>query len=327
MPVLQLQSIGKTFEQHLVLNQISFAVNKGEIVGLLGESGSGKSTLLRIAAGLLDADEGKILLNKKAVEPASERLIPGHADIKIVHQEYNLFPLLTTRENIAYALRFYEKSYQNSRLDELIALCQLEAVANQAVKTLSGGEKQRTAIARALAEHARVLLLDEPFAHLDLPNRRRLSHTVRRLVTQMGVACIFVTHDPVEALSLSNRLGILQNGVLIQLDTPEHVYQHPRNVYVAQLTGEANLLKMSFCKRHLGLSHLPVLEDGFVLIRPEKWTISAVGEGIEAVVESCVFRGMYYEVGLRIAQQPLIAHAQTPFLAKQRVFLQYNTTA
>jgi len=328
VPVLQLQSISKTFEQHLVLNQIDFAVNKGEIVGLLGESGSGKSTLLRIAAGLVDADHGgRVLLGKKAIATASDCLIPGHADIKIVHQEYSLSPLLTTRENIAYALRFYEKSYQKSRIDELIALCQLEAVANQTVKTLSGGEKQRTAIARALAEHPRVLLLDEPFAHLDLPNRRRLSHSVRQLVTQMGIACIFVTHDPVEALSLSNRLGILQNGTLIQLNTPERVYQHPRNAYVAQLTGEANLLKVSFCKRHLGLLKLPILEDGLALIRPEKWTVSTSNEGIAAQVESCVFRGMYYEISFRIAQHILIAHAQVSFLAKQRIFLQYKSIA
>jgi ABC-type Fe3+/spermidine/putrescine transport system ATPase subunit len=321
MAIFQLKSIDKTFAQHTVLQQVSLDVKKGEIVGLLGESGSGKSTLLRIAAGLLNADGGAVYLNRQPIATASQRLIPGHADIKMVHQEYNLSLVLTARENIAYALRFYEKSYQNSRIEELLQLCQLESVANQTVKTLSGGEKQRTAIAQALAEHAKVLLLDEPFAHLDLPNRHRLSHTVRRLVTQMGVACIFVTHAPTEALSLSNRLGILQSGQLLQLDTPQRVYAQPRNAYVAELTGDANLLKAAFCERHLGEHTFVTLADGHALIRPENLILNENGTGAAAQVESCLFRGMHYEVRFKIGRQLLMAYANRPFVNKQTIFV------
>ena len=289
----------------------------------MGESGSGKSTLLRIAAGLLDADQGTVLLGRKPISPARDRLIPGHAAIKIVHQEYNLSLVLTVWENIAYALRFYEKSYQKSRIEELLALCQLEAVAHQTIKTLSGGEKQRTAIAQALAEQAQVLLLDEPFAHLDLPNRQRLSHTIRQLVAQTGIACLFVTHDPVEALGLSKRLGILQNGQIVQCDTPQMVYQQPISAYVAELTGEANLFKASFWQRHFGHSAAHHLTDGRVLVRPEQLGISTHLHPdfpvLKAVVEACIFRGMYYQIRLKVGQQRLVSYSALPFLQKQEV--------
>ena len=305
------------------MQDVNLEVGRGEILGLLGESGSGKSTLLRIAAGLLDADQGAVLLNRKPIAPARDRLIPGHAAIKMVHQEYNLSLVLTVQENIAYALRFYEKSYQKSRIKELLALCQLEAVAHQTIKTLSGGEKQRTAIAQALAEQAQVLLLDEPFAHLDLPNRQRLSDTIRKLVAQTGIACLFVTHDPVEALGLSKRLGVLQNGQIVQCDTPQMVYQQPISGYVAELTGEANLLEIAFWKRYFGNSVAHFLEDGRVLLRPEQLGLSADIQADSFVqkarVEACIFRGMYYEIHLKMGKQWLVAYSASPFLQKQEV--------
>lgn len=323
MSFFKLNSVSKIYQQQWVVKEVSFTLSEGEIFGLLGESGSGKSTLLRIAAGLLDPDAGDVWLQGQKLRLASDQLIPGHPDIKIVHQDYNLSAPLTVRENINYALRYYEKTYRDERVDELLQLCQLESVAEHPAKSLSGGEKQRTAIARALAEEAKVLLLDEPFAHLDLPNRRRLTETIRELAEQTGIACIFVTHDANDALSLSTRMGILHHGNLIQLGTPEIIYHSPADAYVAELTGEINLLGADFLKNDVH-SRLP---DGRIAVRPEKLTLSFSPTiyGVESVVKRVVFEGSHYKIYLQAGHQLLkVYHHEVVPLGKS-VFVDFRT--
>ena len=314
--LLELRDISKKYNQQSVLKHVSFNVNAGEVFGLLGESGSGKSTLLRIAAGLIDADEGEIWLDNQKLRLASDQLIPGHPDIKIVHQDYNLSALLTVRENIAYALRYYEKPYRDERVDELIQLCHLETVVNHPAKQLSGGEKQRTAIARALAEEARVLLLDEPFAHLDLLNRRRLTQTIRELAEQTGTACIFVTHDATDALSLSHRMGVLREGQLLQIGTPEEVYQQPINIYVAEITGEVNLFEPDF-----------FLLNGQIVVRPEAFIIhlQPTEKATKAIVKRVVFEGSRYLVYVQLAQQLIKIYHQTYLPLETTVFVEVRS--
>lgn len=321
MSFFQLHSVSKIYHSQWVVKDISFALAKGEIFGLLGESGSGKSTLLRIAAGLLDADEGHVSLQGQPLRPASDQLIPGHPDIKIVHQDYNLSAPLSVRENINYALRYYEKAYRDERVDELLQLCQLEAVAEHPAKSLSGGEKQRTAIARALAEEAKVLLLDEPFAHLDLPNRHRLTDTIRELAEQTGIACIFVTHDANDALSLSSRMGILHHGNLIQIGTPESIYHFPADAYAAELTGEVNILNVDFFKNPVG--SYSTLPDGRIAVRPEKCILSASPTiyGVEAVVKRIVFEGSHYKFYLQAGAQLLKVYHHEVLPLEKSVFV------
>lgn len=321
MSFFQLHSVSKIYHSQWVVKDISFALSKGEIFGLLGESGSGKSTLLRMAAGLLDTDEGYISLQGQVLRPASDQLIPGHPDIKIVHQDYNLSAPLTVRENINYALRYYEKAYRDERVDELLQLCQLESVAEHPAKSLSGGEKQRTAIARALAEEAKVLLLDEPFAHLDLPNRHRLTGTIRELAEQTGIACIFVTHDANDALSLSTRMGILHHGNLIQLGTPESIYRFPADAYTAELTGEINLLNADFFKNPVG--SYSILPDGRLAVRPEKCILSPSPTiyGIEAIVKRVVFEGSHYKFYLQAGMQLLKVYHHEVLPLEKSVFV------
>lgn len=321
MSFFQLHSVSKIYHSQWVVKDISFALAKGEIFGLLGESGSGKSTLLRIAAGLLDADEGHVSLQGQPLRPASDQLIPGHPDIKIVHQDYNLSAPLSVRENINYALRYYEKAYRDERVDELLQLCQLEAVAEHPAKSLSGGEKQRTAIARALAEEAKVLLLDEPFAHLDLPNRHRLTDTIRELAEQTGIACIFVTHDANDALSLSSRMGILHHGNLIQIGTPESIYHFPADAYAAELMGEVNILNVDFFKNPVG--SYSTLPDGRIAVRPEKCILSASPTiyGVEAVVKRIVFEGSHYKFYLQAGAQLLKVYHHEVLPLEKSVFV------
>ncbi|GAA4396000.1 hypothetical protein GCM10023187_03590 [Nibrella viscosa] len=282
----------KTFADIQAVRSISLALPPGRIVGLVGASGSGKSTLLSLLAGLLDADSGEVSLNGKRVPGPSEVLVAGHTAIRLVHQEYQLMPNVSLRENIAYAVRFYEKEYQRFRVDELLKLCRLEAVQGHLPRQASGGEKQRTAIARAIAEKPAVLLLDEPFSHLDLPNRTLIRDLLFDLVRQEQTACLFVTHDATDALSIADEVGILQTGHLIQLGPPVVVYRKPITAYAARMTGPANIIRAR---------HLPALglaasyhPDACFCLRPEQIHLSV--EGIPATVRAVFFKGSHFEV-------------------------------
>ncbi len=272
-------------------------------MGLVGASGSGKSTLLSLLAGLSDADSGQVQLAGERIPGPSEVLIPGRPDIQLVHQEYQLIPNVSIRENIAYALRYYEAVYQAFRVDELLRLCRLEAVQHRLPKQVSGGEKQRTAIARAVALKPAVLLLDEPFSHLDLPNRTLIRDMLLDLVETDRTACLFVTHDATDALSIAHTLGVLQSGQLLQLARPIDVYRRPLTAYVARLTGAANILKAKHLVT-LGLA-TPMHPNATCCIRPEQIQyVETAGitpaepsaAGIPAVIRTVFFRGSYYEI-------------------------------
>jgi len=242
MTILRAESISKKFESKTVLKDISLVLNPGEWLGILGESGSGKSTLLRILGRFVDSDEGDVYFQESLVSPVRGELIPGHPSIRLIHQEFELFPNQTVEENIAYSLRFYEPEYRKNKVEELLKTTGLSATRNQKAKLLSGGEKQRTAIAKSLAEQPDVLLLDEPFAHLDNRNRRILAEAIEKLRQEQQMACIFVTHESSDALAWSDRIAVLKDGEIIQIGTPQEVYNKPANSYVAELTGDINWL-------------------------------------------------------------------------------------
>lgn len=323
-PLFELRQISKFYQQDQpVIDQLSLELQAGEIFGLLGESGAGKSTLLQLAANLIDPDVGEVWLEGEKLPPPSGLLIPGHSDIKIVHQDYQLSATLSVRENIRYALRYYEKNYRDARIEELLELCQLQEVAERITKLLSGGEKQRTAIARALAEDARILLLDEPFANLDLPNNRRLAETIRSSVAKAGAACIFVTHHATDALGLSQRMGILQAGRLVQIGTPQEIYQQPINAYVATLSGEVNILPEKWVEEKLGKELGHSLPEGQVLIRPEKFAIHTEASQSSFGVKGLwsVFEGSRYRVGIELEGQSLLGYSAKNIEAGRNFFL------
>lgn len=239
-PTLRAESVSRNFGTNTVLSGIELALGAGEWLGILGESGSGKSTLLRILGRFLDQDQGNVYFKEEKLKPVSGELMPGHGSIKLIHQEFELFPNQTVEENIAYSLRFYEPEYRAEKVSELLKVAGLAYVKNQKAKLLSGGEKQRTAIAKALAEQPDVLLLDEPFAHLDNHNRRVLADAIESMRKQQQMSCIFVTHEATDALAWSDRIAVLRNGEIIQIGTPQEVYNQPANSYVAELTGDIN---------------------------------------------------------------------------------------
>ncbi|GAB3699122.1 ABC transporter ATP-binding protein [Spirosoma flavus] len=301
--MLTATKLTKSYTDVRAVRNVSFSLEPGRIMALVGASGSGKSTLLNLLAGLADVDSGEVRLNGERVKGPLEVLVPGHVSIRLVHQEYQLMPNVSVRENIAYALRFFEKSYRDFRVNQLLKLCRLTDVQDRIPRQVSGGEKQRTAIARAIADKPALLLLDEPFSHLDLPNRLIVRDLLFDLVRhdttdETATACLIVTHDATDALSIADTLGILCDGKLIQTGAPVDVYHHPANAYAARMTGPVNIVKAKYCQL-LGLSELE-LSTELICLRPER--IKLLESGIPAVIRAIYFKGSHYEIDVEVSR-------------------------
>ncbi|GAB4031829.1 ABC transporter ATP-binding protein [Spirosoma gilvum] len=296
--MLTATKLTKTYADVVAVRQVSLTLEPGRIMALVGASGSGKSSLLNVLAGLSDADAGEVYLNGERVVGPSEKLVPGHDDIRLVHQEYQLMPNVSVRENIAYALRFFEKTYRDFRIDQLLKLCRLTEVQDRIPRQVSGGEKQRTAIARAIADKPAVLLLDEPFSHLDLPNRLIVRDLLFDLVRHEQTACLFVTHDASDALSLADTLGILRDGKLIQSGSPVTVYHQPTTSNAARMTGLANVFKA----KYLPVFGFPEPENSeeMICLRPEQVRLDE--QGVLGTVRAIFFKGSHYELDVQVSR-------------------------
>ncbi len=267
----------------------------------MGESGSGKTTLLHLIAALYEPDAGTLLLENNRITPPSEKLIAGHPDIKLVRQDYGLFPNMTIRENISYELRYYEEKYRNKRVDKLLKISGLAKVQGHLPRQVSGGEQQRAVIVKAIAEQPKILLLDEPFSHLDALNKRKLKAEILHIIKDEGVTCIFVTHDVADAYGMADRLAVMRKGKILQIDTPENVYQNPDNQYVAEITGEVQSVECRVMSEKLSVSETFYTQHStlYTIIRPQQIRISEKSD-IRAVVKSIKFLGAYYKVFLMV---------------------------
>lgn len=281
------------------VENISFELEKSEIISILGENGSGKSTLLKIIAGLLEPDSGNVYYKKEAVFGPVKKLIAGHEKIKLIHQNYNLFPNISLAENIAYVLRFHTKDYIEKRLQELLELCHLEEIKDKLPRNASGGEQQRTAIAAALAADAEVLLFDEPFANLDIFNRTELKGHIKRIAKKSKIAVVFVTHDAQDALSISDKLFIMKDGEIIRTGKPSEIYQNPQTPYVAQLTGLCNILKIKDLNEIINsISLIQDSNNKYIFIRPDDLVLKEnLSEG-NFIVKEIFYYGDYWLVKL-----------------------------
>ncbi|CAI6084226.1 ABC transporter ATP-binding protein [Cohnella sp. JJ-181] len=247
---LELQHIRKRFGAANVLDDVNLQIREGELVTLLGPSGCGKSTLLRCIAGLADMDGGSILLDGKDIAA----LPPRNREIGMVFQSYALFPNLTVRENIEYGLKMrgIDKTARRRRSEELLAVVELTEKRDAYPQQLSGGQQQRVALARSLAVRPKVLLLDEPLSALDAQIRKNLRAEIRAIQRQFNMTTIFVTHDQEEALTLSDRVCLMNKGRIVQEGSPEAIYTRPRTEFVARFMGSYNVLSRQDALRLFG---------------------------------------------------------------------------
>lgn len=238
--ILQLRQIRKSFDNTEVLKGIDLEVAQGEFITLLGASGCGKTTTLRIIAGLELPDAGQVILEGQDITNCE----PNKRDVNTVFQNYALFPHMNVSDNVGYGLKIRKvpKAEIAERVEQALRLVQLEEYGKRMPDQLSGGQKQRIAIARAVINEPKVLLLDEPLGALDLKLRRQMQLELKRLQKQLGITFIYITHDQEEAINMSDRIGVMHEGILEQLGTPNEVYYQPQTSYVADFVGNANIL-------------------------------------------------------------------------------------
>ena len=238
---LEFVNVSKRFGSIRAVEQVSFSLNKGEFYSLLGPSGCGKTTLLRIVAGFENPDAGRVLLDGRDIT----ELPPNHRKVNTIFQNYALFPHLSVRDNIAFGLRVAKRprTEVDEEVDRMLALIQMEDQAFKRPDQISGGQKQRVAIARALINKPQVLLLDEPLAALDLKLRQRMLMELDLIHDQVGITFLYVTHDQGEAMSLSDRIAVMNAGRIEQIGTPAEIYEAPRSSFVAAFIGDTNFFE------------------------------------------------------------------------------------
>lgn len=273
------------------VDNVSVEIFDGEFFSLLGPSGSGKTTSLRMIAGFDRPTSGKILLYGKDVS----NLPPYERDVNTVFQDYALFPHMTVGENVAYGLmiRKVSKSDREKRADEMLDLVQLPGFSGRKPSQLSGGQRQRVALARALINHPKVLLLDEPLGALDLKLRQQMQVELKSIQKRVGITFIFVTHDQEEALTMSDRIAVFNQGRIEQVGTPAEIYEHPTTPFVANFVGTSNLISGEVAKRITG-------SEARFSVRPEKIHLAKVGDkfdgdmlSADGKVRDVVYLGLY----------------------------------
>ena len=241
--VLSLSGVTKAFGPETAVDDVSLDVRSGELLTFLGPSGCGKTTTLRTIAGLEEPTEGEIALGDEVVAGDGAFVPPEQRDVGIVFQNFALFPHLTVRENIAFGLTDADAAESEARVDELLELVEMTEHGEKTPDQLSGGQKQRVALARSLAPEPEVLLLDEPFSNLDVRLRVEMREEVRRILKKAGVTAISVTHDQEEALSISDRVAVMNDGQIEQVGRPESVFERPESKFVASFLGRASFLE------------------------------------------------------------------------------------
>ena len=264
--ILELNAIQKSFEGVEVLKGVSLEINRAEFITLLGASGCGKTTTLRIIAGLESPDKGSVLLEGKDIT----NIEPNKRNVNTVFQNYALFPHMNVADNVGYGLKIKKmpKAEIVGRVAEALKLVQLEEYGKRMPDQLSGGQRQRIAIARAVVNEPKVLLLDEPLGALDLKLRRQMQLELKRLQKQLGITFIYITHDQEEAINMSDRIAVMNKGVLEQVGTPNEIYYQPRTSYVADFVGNANIL-------HLGKETFAIRSENVLMNGEEVCTKGA----------------------------------------------------
>ena len=352
--IIELQDIVKSYDDEVIVNHLNLQIYENEFLTLLGPSGCGKTTTLRMIGGFETPDEGRIILNDKIIND-----IPAYArPINTVFQKYALFPHLNVLENVVFGLKnsSYERKvslYGKEKLEEevlrnrkagkkgkitrfemnkvikekiyedakkALELVNLKGYEERNINQLSGGQQQRVGIARAIVNKPKILLLDEPLSALDLKLRQNMQYELKEMQRKLGITFIFVTHDQEEAMTMSDRIVVMQGGVIQQLGTPKEIYNEPKNRFIANFIGESNIFRGVYVKKDtIKFDDIEmncvnyVYEDGEecdIVIRPEDFDIvDASKSNLKAEVRTCIFKGVHYEICAYYKEQEIVIHS------------------
>ena len=333
--IIELKDVVKSFDDTLVIDHVSLSVRKGEFVTLLGPSGCGKTTTLRMIAGFDLPTSGQILLNGKDIS----LLPPNKRPVNTVFQRYALFPHLNVFDNIAFGLRMKRvvNTYRNAKGEEYtrtekltkaeiaakvkkaLEMVDLEGFEKREISTLSGGQQQRVAIARAIVNEPEILLLDEPLGALDLKMRKEMQIELKEMHKRLGITFIYVTHDQEEALTMSDTIVVMADGIVQQIGTPTDIYNEPANTFVADFIGESNIFngtvvgerKVRFCGKVFDcVDDFERNEPVDVVVRPEDVVMCAPEQGaLKGKVISVVFKGIHYEITVQVGKYEVVVQS------------------
>ena len=319
---IHLSHISKSFDNDLILDDLDLVIKENEFMTLLGPSGCGKTTTLRILGGFETPDKGQVFFDGTDIT----MLPPNERKLNTVFQKYALFTHMTIAENIAFGLKISKKSkaYIDDKIKYALKLVNLDGFENRTVDSLSGGQQQRIAIARAIVNEPKLLLLYEPLGALDLKLRQDMQYELIRLKEELGITFVYVTHDQEEALTMSDKIVVMNQGYIQQIGSPEDIYNEPINAFVADFIGESNIIDGIMIKDELveilGVK-IPCVDTGFhlnqpvdVVIRPEDVELVDPSAGfMEGDVVSIIFKGVHYEIEVHANGYDWLVHTTKMF--------------
>ena len=316
--ILSLKDIFLRYDGEVILNHINLDIHEKEFVTILGPSGCGKTTTLRIIGGFVEPESGDVIFDGKKINGTP----PNKRNVNTVFQKYSLFPHLNVFDNVAFGLKLKKlpKDEIKKKVTKMLATVDLKGYEKRSVTKLSGGQQQRVAIARALVCDPDVILLDEPLGALDLKLRKCMQLELKEIQRETEKTFVYVTHDQEEALTMSDTVVVMNNGVIEQVGTPEDIYNEPVNAFVADFIGEANILNGTMiddCRIRILGKELECVDKGFgkntpvdVVIRPEDIIITPPDKGqLTGIVESATFKGVHYEMSIRCGNCEIIVQS------------------
>lgn len=304
--MLQVQQLQFSYLDQPTLMDINFSLDKGKTLAVIGESGCGKSTLLKLIYGLHDADIGTICWNDTKVLGPKFNLIPGMEFMKYLAQDFDLMPFITVAENVGKYLSNIYKDIKNQRVTELLEIVEMTEFANVKAKFLSGGQMQRVALARVLALEPEVLLLDEPFSHIDNFRKNSLRRKLFAYLKEKQITTIVATHDSTDVLSFADEVLVMQNGTLLAKDTPKHLYQNPTNKYIASLFGDVNAIE---------------IDGKTILLYPHQLVVAEKGT-IKGTITNAFYRGNNYLIEAKFNETVLYFENNMPLKIGEKVCLE-----
>jgi len=312
--MLIVNNIAFKYKKDIIINDVSFVAKQGDHISIIGESGSGKSTLLKLIYGEYDLLKGKISWKDTQVFGPKHNLIIGYDFMKYVTQEFNLMPFISVEDNVGKFLSRFFPEEKQKRIDELIKVVELEDYAKTQVQYLSGGQKQRVALARALAKQPEIILLDEPFSHIDNFKKQSLRRSVFKYLKEHNITCLVATHDKEDALPFSNKIIVLHNGEVIANKTPHDLYNNPKLPLIASFFEEYSMLTYA----DLGLG-----ESNDTKIVYSNQLTKVKTSSIKAIVTNSFFKGSYYLIEANLNNKTIFFNHSEELKNKSIAYLEY----